>query len=93
MNKVFTKTATATAGGIALAASLLLISFSAQASTADCIEDGAEDIGAAVERQWEKLEDGLFGESAEERAEEERERAEDAQEELEEERRSEACNQ
>lgn len=52
----------------------------------DEVEDGAEDIGSAIERQWERVEDGVFGEDAEERAEEAEERREDRLEEIEEER-------
>ena len=79
------------AAQMTLAAVLVMASTSTLANKLDCIEDGAEDIGAAVERQWERLEDGLFGESEEERREEARERAEDRQEELEEARQGKAC--
>lgn len=75
-----------------LFAATILASSSTLASTADCVEDGAEDVGAAVERQWEKVEDGLFGEDAEERREEAQERAEDRQEEIAERRRGESCD-
>lgn len=70
---------------------LAFFSTASFASALDCVEDGAEKVGAIVEENWEKLEDGLFGESAEERAEEARERAADRAEELQEEREGRAC--
>lgn len=50
----------------------------------DDIEDGAEDIGGAIERQWERFEDWAVPETEEERREEAAERREDAREEAEE---------
>lgn len=70
---------------------LTLFSSTTFASALDCVEDGAEKVGSVIEENWEKLEDGLFGETPEERAEEARERAADRAEELEEERQGKAC--
>ncbi len=53
----------------------------------DDVEDGAEDIGGAIERQWERVEDAVIPETEEERREEAQERREDAAEEAAEERR------
>ncbi len=52
----------------------------------DDIEDGMEDIGGAIERQWERAEDAVIPETEEERREEAQERREDAAEEAAEER-------
>lgn len=53
----------------------------------DDVEDGAEDIGSSIERQWERFEDWVVPETEEEHREEAQERREDAQEEAEEEAR------
>lgn len=73
----------------ALATSLLLagglfLTLPAQAAWDD-VEDGAEDVGSAVERQWERFEDWVSPETEEERREEAQERREDAKEEADEE--------
>ena len=47
---------------------------------------GMEDIGGAVERQWEMLEDAVIPETEEERREEAQEEREDLNEEIQEER-------
>ena len=62
----------------------LLLTLPAQAAWDD-VEDGAEDIGSAVERQWERFEDWVSPEDEEERREEAQERREDAREEADEE--------
>ena len=64
----------------------LALTFALPAQAAwDDIEDGAEDIGGAIERQWERFEDWAIPEDEEERREEAAERREDAREEAEEE--------
>lgn len=62
----------------------LACAFPAQGAWDD-IEDGAEDVGGAIERQWERFEDWVSPETEEERREEAQERREDAREEAEEE--------
>lgn len=65
---------------------VLALPFALPAQAAwDDIEDGAEDIGGSIERQWERFEDWLIPETEEERREEAAERREDAREEAEEE--------
>lgn len=60
---------------------------STQVAAWDDIEDSAEDVGSAIEKQWERVEDAVIPETEEERREEAQERREDAAEEAAEERR------
>jgi hypothetical protein len=62
----------------------LLLTLPAAHAGWDDVEDGAESIGSAIEKQWEKFEDWVSPETEEERREEAQERREDAQEEAEE---------
>ena len=59
---------------------------SQQVAAWDDVEDGMEDIGGAIERQWERLEDAVIPETEEERREEAQEEREDLNEEIQEER-------
>lgn len=68
-----------------LVTSIFALSFALPAQAAwDDVEDGAEDVGGAIERQWERFEDWVSPETEEERREEAAERREDAREEAEE---------
>jgi hypothetical protein len=73
-----------------IAALFALSALPAQAAepcrTWDKVEDTAEKGGSWVEKNWEKLEDAVIPETAEEKREEAQERREDAAEEAAEER-------